>query len=274
MSRRKPRRRSRRDGTPYRAWVFGALGLLLLVVFGGTGMYFRMTDRPVDRMTGCPEDGYDSITVALIDLTDSINPVQAAALRNALLKVRNEVPKFGRFEIYPLMPITTETIQPLFAGCSPGSGRDVDSRLYGNPELADRLWNRLYASKVDAVIAQISNLPPQDNSPILEGIQSVAVTAFGTLEAEKAMDRRIVLFSDMIHHTVDLSMYGGVPSFQDFKESQYYRRVKPSLRGANVDVFLIVRETRRDAQQPPLYRFWVEQLADGGGYLRYWEPLQ
>lgn len=273
MSRQKQRGRRQR-GTPIRAWVYGGLGLLLLAVIGGTGIYFKSSERPVDRETGCPADAYDSITVALIDLTDPVNPVRAAALRNALLKVRNEVPKFGRFEIYPLEPITTATIQPLFAGCSPGSGRDVDSRLYGNPELADRLWSKLYGSKVDAVIARISNLPPQDSSPILEGIQSVAVTAFGTPEAGKAIERRIVLFSDMIHHTSGMSMYGGAPPFEDFKEGQYYRRVKPSLRGANVDVFLIVRETRKDVQQPPLYRFWVEQLADGGGYLRYWDPLQ
>ena len=272
MSRRRRRRSSQNDTA--RAWIIGIIAVLLLGSMGAAGVYLNMTKRPVDRATGCPTDGYDDITVALIDLTDPITPVQAAALRNALLKVRNEVPKFGRFEIYPLRSTAISAIEPLFAGCSPGSGRDVDSRLYGNPELADRLWNKRFASKVDAVIADISNLPRQDNSPLLEGIQSVAVTAFGTPDAEHAAKKRIVIFSDMIHNTPKMSMYRGAPNFKSFKNSQYYLRIKPTLRGASVDVYLIVRETMKNVQQPPLYKFWVEQIANGGGFLRDWTPLQ
>ena len=273
MSRR-PRHAGGQGGIPLRAWIIGTAAVMILAVLGGTGVYLNFSKRSTDRATGCPTDRYDSVTIALVDLTDPINPTQAAALRNALLKIRNEVPKFGRLEIYPLKPTTMTTIEPLFGGCSPGSGREVDSRFYGNPELADRLWTKLFASNVNTVIGQLSSLSPQDNSPLLEAIQSVAVTAFGTPIAENAADKRIIVFSDMIHHTPQMSMYQGAPAFERFKKEQYYLRVKPTLRGANVDVYLIVRETRKNVQQPPLYKFWLEHAADAGGYLRKWEPLQ
>jgi hypothetical protein len=272
MSRR--HRRAGHRGKAGRTWLIAICAVLILSAMVGAGAYLHFTKRATDRLTGCPTDQYDSVTLVLIDLTDAINATQAAALQNALTKLRNEVPKYGRLEIYPLKPVTTTTIEPLFAGCSPGSGRDVDSRLYGNPELADRLWQQRYADKVDSVIAEIRTQPPQDYSPVLEGIQSVAVTGFGNPLALKAKDKRLVVISDMIHHTPELSMYQGAPAFDRLKSAQYYLRIKPFLHGANFDVYLIVRETRRNVQQPPLYKFWVDFVAASDGFLRNWQPLQ
>jgi len=234
----------------------------------------NLSKRDTDRSNGCPNDRYDSVTPVLIDLKDPISPTPVAALRNALLKIRNEIPQFGRLEIYPLQPTSTSTIAPLFARCNPGSGQDVSNRILGNPELADRLWKREFADKLDAVLTDIQNLHPQSNSPILEALQSVAVTAFGLPLAEGATDKRLIIISDMIHHTSDLSMYGGPPMFDRFKETPYYLRVKPYLRHAKLDVYLIVRETARNAQQPALYKFWVEYAAASQGFIQKWEPLQ
>lgn len=273
MSRRSLRSSSR-DKNKVLGWIYGLIGVVIIAGIIVAAVALNLGRREIDRVTGCPKDGYASVTVALVDLTDPINPIQAAALRNALLKVLNDVPKFGRLEIYPLAPTTMSTIEPLFFGCNPGSGRDVDSRISGNPELADRLWKEKFADKVDSVVAELQKILPQENSPILEGIQSVSVTAFGSPLGDAAPEKRILLLSDMIHHTSDLSMYQGAPTFDNFKNTQYYLRVKPFLRGAKVDVFLIVRDTRRNVQQPPLYKFWLEFMAASGGFLRNWEPLQ
>lgn len=273
MSRRARRRSSREEGN-VAGWIYGIIGTIIIVSIVGAAAYLNLGKRETSRATGCPTDHYDGITVVLIDLTDRIRPTQGAALHNALQKIRNDVPRFGRLEIYPLKSTATKTIEPLFAGCSPGSGRDVDNRWYGNPELADRLWKKQFAEKIDAVVADLQNIPEEANSPVLEGIQSVAVTALGAPLAEKATDRRLVIISDMIHNTPELKMYGGVPSFDRFKTTQYFARIKPQLRQAKVDIFLLVRETHRNVQQPPLYNFWLNYVASADGYLRNWEPLQ
>lgn len=255
-------------------WVAGGVGLLIIVGIAAVGLYLNANYRDVERTTGCPTDHYDSVTAVLIDLTDPISAVQSAALRNALLKIRDSVPKYGRLEIYPLAPTAAATIPPLFAACSPGSGRDVESRWYGNPELADRIWHKQFGDQLDALIAKIQGLPSQSRSPIFEAVQSIAVTSFGAPLAEGASSKRLVIVSDMIHYTPELSMYRAVPTFEQFKTSEYYLRVKPDLRSANVDVYLIVRETKHDVQQPPLYKFWMDYFDASNGYLRGWEPLQ
>jgi hypothetical protein len=177
-------------------------------------------------------------------------------------------------EIYPLEPTTQNTIQPIYAGCSTGSGRDIKSSLYGNPELADRLWHKNFADRIAPVLLKIQQLPPGKVSPIFESLQSINVTAFEAPLAEPTAEKRLVIVSDMIQFTPELSMYRGTPAFEAFRNSPYFLRVKTDLHGANVDVYLIVRETRRDVQKPPLYKFWVEYVGANDGYLRNWEPLQ
>lgn len=272
--RRPSSRTSNREKRKNLGLAFGFIGISIIVGIVWVSVAQNLARREVDLTTGCPKDKYESVTAVLIDLTDPISPVQSAALRNALLKIKAEVPKFGRLEIYPLKSVATSAIEPIFMGCSPGTGRDVDSSFYGNPELADRRWKRLFGDKVDLVVTEVQKISPQVISPVLEGIQSVAVTAFGTPLASLASEKRLVIISDMIHHTKDFSMYQGAPSFDTFRETQYYPKVKQSLRGASVDVFLIVRETRRNVQKPPLYKFWVEAIQASNGFLRYWEPLQ
>lgn len=267
-------RSRRREKNKALGWALGTVGACILISITGVYSYQNLAKRDVDPSTGCPKDHYDTITAVLVDLTDPISPVQAAALKNTLIKVRDAIPKFGRLEIYPLEPTTRSAIEPIFSGCSPGSGRDVVSGWSGNSELADRRWKIMFADRVDHVIEELQNIPPREGSPILEGLQSVAVTALGAPLALSAPDKRILIVSDMIHHTPEFSMYQGAPSFDQFKNGQYYRRVRASLREAKVEVSLIVRETRRDVQQPPLYRFWLEMTTASNGYLQHWEPLQ
>jgi hypothetical protein len=254
--------------------LLGSVGAVVLAGVVAGSLILRAGSTRVDKSSGCPVTGYDSVTVVLVDLTDPVNPVQAAALRNALTDIRNAVPKYGRLEVYPLEPTTAHVIEPLFAACSPGNAKNVASDIYGNRELADRLWHKKFANRLDAVVDQIRKLPDADNSPLFEGIQSVAVTAFGAPPAEHAKEKRLIVISDMLHNTHDLSMYGTVPAFEVFKVTPYHSRIRPSLRDVNVDIYIIARETRHNVQQPPLYTFWVEYFEDAGGYLRNWKPLQ
>jgi hypothetical protein len=253
--------------------LLGIAGVLILVVGGGIGLWVSSTARDVDRVTGCPTDAYDNVTVVLVDLTDGLAPVQTAALRNALMIVRDETPKYGRLEIYPLEPTTKQVIAPLYVGCNPGSSKDVDNDFTGNRVLADRVWNRQFGERVDAVVTKLSQIKPQNSSPLLEGIQSVAITAFGVPKARGAQ-KRLVIVSDMLHHTQQFSLYQGAPAFQAVSTSQYLQQTRPDLRDTDVDVHLVVRNTRRDAQKPPLYKFWVDLFEYSGGYLKHWEPLQ
>ena len=83
------------------------LGILLIafVVFaiiGAVAFYAYQTssNNKIDQVTFCPMNGNTSITSILIDETDRLNPIQQASLRNELQKIRDEVPKNGKLEVY------------------------------------------------------------------------------------------------------------------------------------------------------------------------------
>jgi len=272
MARRK--RRRGRESISVATWVLAAAGVLALSAIIILGIRLKMSEVAIDQNTGCPLSGSKSVTAVLIDLTDKLSPVQTAALRNTLQKIRDRTPRYGRLEIYPLVPTVRSTITPIFAGCNPGSGRDVTNEVTGNRALSDRIWSADFGSKVDAVISQLALVEPQDGSPILEGMQSVAVTAFASPSAAAAETRKLVLISDMLQHTDRFSLYQGAPAFNGVRDQPYFRETRANLRGATVDVYLIVRETRHDAQQPPLYKFWVDLVSYSDGFLQGWEPLQ
>jgi hypothetical protein len=273
-TRKRPDLRRRSKSTGVGPWLLGGVGALLLVGIVVFGAYSSLTNRALDPENNCPMDHYDSVTAVLIDLTDPVNPVQSAALKNALERIKNSIPKYGRLEIYPLLPTKSSAISPIFAACNPGSGKDVSSFVTGNAELSDRIWKERFGQKIDAIITKIQQVPQEDNSPIFEGIQSVSVTAFDPPLAVSSSHKTLVIVSDMLHYTPELSMYAGAPEFSKFGATQYFVRNKTDLHGADVDVYLIVRETRKNAQQPPLYQFWVDYFEANQGSLRDWVLLQ
>lgn len=278
MSRQSENRRragsSAKSNSDWLGWVLGGVGVLFLAIVAGFGIHENLTARSIDPSTECPQDHLDSVTVVLVDLTDQINPVQAAALKNALQKIRDGIPQYGRLEIYPLTSTQKSAIQPLFAACNPGSAAAASNPLTTNATLQERIWKKGFADKLDQTLTRLEQLPQSDQSPIFEALQSIAVTGFGTPLAQAARGKTLVVVSDMLHYTSELSMYQGAPEFSNFRATRYYLRIKPDFRDANVDVYLIVRETRKNAQQPPLYKFWNDFVASGSGYLRNWEPLQ
>jgi len=261
-----------------------ALIIAVIAIFAGVAiMAFRYNASIpfVDRVTNCRTDKWPSVTAVLLDVTDPLTPIQAAAVSRALIDIGDAIPKHGRLEIYPLQPVRQTVIAPLFAGCSPGKGTDMPKTITGepnniteNPDLADRDWKRLFGDKIDAVIGSTATLPPANESPLLEGIQSVALTAFGDALSQASPNKTLIVVSDMIHHTGELSMYGGAPPFEAFAKTPYWARVHPSLERVELKVLLLVRDTRRNVQQPPLLDFWARYAAAAGGSLEHWKPAQ
>src|SRR4051812_7510388 len=100
----------RRASESRRGWIYFTIAAVGFVLIGVTFIALKMSARETDSKTGCPVDHYDAVTAVLVDMTDALNPTQASALRNALVKIRDTTPKFGRLEMYALAPVTKSTL--------------------------------------------------------------------------------------------------------------------------------------------------------------------
>jgi hypothetical protein len=264
----------RRAGRRNLGILYLAIGVAVIGAVGGWWAYSMATAETADKDSGCLTDRYQYVTAVLVDTTDRLTPVQAAALKNLLDKTRDAVPKRGRLEIYALEPIVDQPLEPIFAGCNPGSRADVSSKLTGNPDLAERRWREQFASRVDDVLEKLIKMKPQEASPIFEAIQSIAVTALNNPKAEKAGIHQLIIASDFIQYGPKLSMYKGAPDYEKFKATQYYRDIRAKLYGVDVSLYWIPRDTKKDVQTPRFRDFWREYIRDCGGSTKDWIALQ
>jgi len=273
-----PARRPRRGSRAAQANLGGILMIVavVLIVIVGLGIYGWQVygTREVDRLTGCPKQGLPtSVTAVLLDVSDPMSAIQTADFNQLMEDVKKNIPKLGKLELYSLAANVEKPLVPEYAGCNPGSGQDVASPLTGNQKLADRRWTKVFSDKVDAVLNRIASTPGEDRSPILESIQSISITAFGGEEIQK-IPRTIIIVSDLIQYTKQVSFYQGAPDFDKFSKTPYFKQIRTDLHGANVVFALIRRDTRRQVQNPRLQSFWMQCVTDQNGVIERWYPIK
>lgn len=244
-----------------------AQGLWLLIfacviAAAGTGayLYVRATSQPVDPDTLCPIKGSEGQLVVLMDRTDALSTAQREDLRNKLRDIRDSLPPKHEMSIYAVGETGERLLSPLLTRCNPGSPDEANG-LYQNKDKIRRAWQSGFMDPFDSVIHQITESDlPMPRSPIMESIQSVAISAFNS--HRPSAPRRLVIVSDMLQNTPEFSHYKHFEPFRQFRDTDYYRRLKPDLLGVNVTIIFIRRD--RTIPAAKLIEFWQAYFADSG----------
>ncbi len=88
--------------------------------------------------------------------------------------------------------------------------------------------------------------------------------AVGGIKRKEAA-KKLVIVSDMLQHTDGVSLYRGVPDFDKFRKTEYYRRVRTDLGGVQCEILYVGRETKRGIQGAAHIKFWQLYFADQNG---------
>lgn len=271
MSRRKNRRAQRAQKKNMGGFILiGVVAVALLAAFAVQTAKHQEADR-FDKTTFCPKDGDTSITVIMIDQTDPLSPVQQASLRNELEKVRDGIPTHGKLEIYAVGTTVSETLKPVFSMCSPGHGREV-SGLDANPQLIERRWKESFDKPLDKILEKLLSAPAAKESPILESIQSIAVTTFNKPSSEKAA-KQFVIASDMIHYTPEFSLYQPPSNYEELRETDYFRKMRSHLQDVDVEILMFRRNNALKVQNKAFVDFWDAFFSDQGATVKRVYPI-
>lgn len=224
----RPARRRDRDKTELRRRIIVGVGLLFFValVIGGVfaARIMLTGSKPKLDADYCPKSGPTQVIAILIDRTDLLNPSQQERIRQELDVIREGVPVGGAIDVYSIGPTDEELLTPEFRLCNPGRGKDVNA-LVGLPKFAEKRWRETFAKPLQKLFDEMVNGGESANSPIMESIQSVALTAFGGSKRKEAA-KKLVIVSDMLQHTDSMSFYRKVPDFETFRKTEYYRKVR------------------------------------------------
>jgi len=260
-------RRRKRDDRLGLLILLASAGLAALV--GGTYVLLSRRQPQLNPTTLCPVTGPHGLTVLLVDRTQPLSPIQQAALRQEFGRIKDGIAAETALEIYSIGPVAADVIRPdLPLLCSPRKGASV-SEWTGNPRMAERQWHERFERPVAKLLRELAMSGSLEASPILESLQSVAVTALSS--PPSTSDRRLIVASDMLQNTAEFSQYRQAVSFSDLRTTQYYKRVRADLRGVDVEIIYI----RRDGsfQDSDHIRFWQDYFADVGARLIHVKAL-
>jgi len=242
-----------------------AAGSLVVVLMVTSYLNARKHSRALGA-DNCPEDGQLAAYVAVVlDASEPYSRIQQEAIKKNFRELLERVPKFGRVALYVVDDHTTEAIEPKLAMCQPGSDKGANP-LFQNPRRLKIRWLERFEEPLNGAIESI--LPDADalSSPIMEAIQIIAVKEFpGDSDAPK----EIIMFSDLLQHSETFSMYREWPaSFESFRASPAFGKLRANLSGTSVRVFYVRRDGLAEKIQGRSHvDFWEEFFQAFGGQI-------
>jgi hypothetical protein len=251
--------------------TFGAarniiLVIVLLTVVGF--LYFRsvISHKVLDEETLCPSRP-SSVTVLLVDVTDAMNIAQRQDFRNQLDQLADQIPRYGKLVIAKVDPVSDRLLAPIITRCNPGTAQDV-SEFDGNPAKLEKDRKTKFIAPLQVAFTQLMAASGADRSPILESVQSVALTELQRPSIGE-VPKRLIIASDLLQNTPEITFYNVLPNPESFISSQPFSRTRTDLRGTSVDLWMLQRDDSRITQPRALPELWEQMIeAQGGKVMR------
>jgi hypothetical protein len=244
--------------------------VIVLVVLAGLGGLFLFVNQraaalaSLDADTLCPKAGPVSQFDVLIDRTDALTEIQGEALKRQILAWADAVPKHGAFKVYEVGHSGTTggaLLQPVVSVCNPGDGSDQSS-LDSNPEMWRRRYQEKFTAPIQEMLERMRLDEEQKQSPIMEGVQAIAVKDFGP-DAPQG-PKTLMVVSDLLQNQSGFSLYKEVPQIDAFWPTPYAASLRVNLTGIHVEVYMLHRLKAAAKQTDALGKFWIDWLERQG----------
>lgn len=244
-----------------KGWLkIGLVGLGSILVVGGY-LVASQGHKSLDPETLCPAEPV-SVALLLVDVTDPMTVAQRQDFQNQLAVLRNSIPRYGKLVVMKVDSAADRLLEPVIVRCNPGRAEDV-SEWNGNPGRVQRMHDEEFVLPLDRAFEELSRASGATRSPILESVQSAALTELLTPEAQ-GLPRRLILASDLLQNTDTVSFYSELPIADAFVESPAFRRVRTDLRNVQVEIWMLERSDATQTQPRALVDLWDVLLAAQG----------
>ncbi len=245
---------------------------LVILLLAAAGIYLFINEGKrvkIDQITFCPIEENERFgkTVALLDLTDPLNKAQKEFFLKEIKELKDQIPKHHSLTIYTLDEDLDLNKSRKITMCNPGTVEDIEStydKISINPKEIKKRWDEGFSRQISNVVNNIIvENSSQNTSPVMEMFQLIALNEF---KGFKGIDNKIIILSDMIQNTAEMSMYQNeLISYSSFKKSNYFLKVKTNLNyNVSLELFIIQRDGSRAMQNnPDFVNFWGQYFMMG-----------
>ena len=281
-------RRGRASPRRKRASGRGVVALIAFFLLTG-GLVFFLSwagdeNLHLDRSTLCPKDRSirpPKLIVIVFDQTDQLPALAREALsswfRNFL---HNEFERednrsrsrHSRIEIYSFRANQKNgelQVKQELAVCNPGSVTDL-TPLVANPEVVRKRFRTQFRSRIAAQIASMLAFKESRFSPLLEALKWISLRTLSDPRYRQSK-KHLIVVSDMVHNTRQMSMFKRIPKFEDFRKTRYSIELMPNFTGVSFTA-LTLPSSLTGKPRTGFRGFWGAYLrgarADGGRLVR------
>ena len=244
--------------------------VVILLAAAATYLFVNEGNRvKIDSITFCPNEESEQFgkTVALLDLTDPLNKAQKEFFLKEIKELKDQIPKHHSLTIYTLDEDLDLNRSRKITMCNPGTVEDIEStydKISINPKEIEKRWVEGFSKQISDVVNNIMfDNNSQNSSPVMEMFQLIAINEFKGFEG---VDNEIIILSDMIQNTSEMSMYqNALISFSEFKKNNYFSKVRTNLNNnVAIRLFIIKRDGSRAMQEKKYFvNFWAQFFMNG-----------
>lgn len=256
-------------------------GRLLLPMFGlaaaltvlSAGMAVALLSRPIGSDLGadlCSINEVPARSVSLIiDSSERLSYAQTASVTTLIRNALEELPVGSRLEIYRVGGADDPNPAASLSLCNPGRGIDANPFI-GKPSAREKLWQEQFAEVISRTLSDELSSEGGSESPIMRAIQLAAMSP--TFRAVEPSERSLIVVSDLVENSREVSFQDRVPSIDQFTDTLEYEAVRADLSSVEVHVLLRPSESQGDDQRA-LTDFWTHYFSSMGAELTTVVPL-
>ncbi len=219
-----------------------------------------------DPDTGCPETGPSALTAIVVDATDQIGGISRADVLARLDEYVAESQEDEMVVGFEVKPVGAEIDAPLLTVCHPGDPETADE-WSKNPRLIRRRLEERFKKPLEDLFVDLLNRDEAPTSPLMESVQSVAVSFLGRQEYA-GIRKRLILVSDLMQHTDNLSFFRQPVDYEKFAGTLGADALSTDLRATAVVILFVQREAHGGLSHTGVLRdFWKRWIEDQGGFV-------
>lgn len=228
----------------------------IIIFVGFIYLNYSTTEKKskIDTDTSCLIKSKNVVAV-LFDDTDPIDYTEQNDATNFLNTVADGLPRYAKISLYTVSSYNNKKIKPFFEICNPGSEKEASS-LTENTKLV-RAKHKKYKEILKNKIQELFTETSKEKSPIMEMSKFVVVDAFKNMEQVPDRSMNLIVLSDFLQNSDDFSLFknGKSMSFQDYKKTFHWKKVKTNMNGIDVTRLQFVRKSTK--QNDKLEDFWL-----------------
>jgi len=246
------KRGGRRLGNGNIFWYISIGLCMLIIVAVFAGSQSLLSNSKIDAATLCHSQGPVNVTSILLDLTDPLNETQQLRLKTI---IENEISISTKDTMIALGVVSEDPVRwgAMFAKCKPATG-ELANALYENPTLISEKYNQDFLVPIRSKLESSLQRDVENQSPIMEALQSLIASTPSFMQVKG--QRKLVIVSDMLQHSDELSFYRG-QGWNYFVQQNQDQRLARNLSGVIVEILRIPRSGENLPSRDVVEDFWV-----------------